>query len=351
MRLVVGILIFVVVGLATGLALDGWMQLAEIEGPMETYVHPKYGPSYYPNLAFSRFHEGFFLGGTNHWGFLGEGRVPRNENGELRVALVGDSFVLGHTVFERHHFKRVLEADLEAALGRPVVVLNFARADFNLLNMHRYYRDVVSQWDHDIALLFAGEADFMAGGQIGSALYPVTVASGDSVSADYSFRSTSLYRRAKRVEPVTSRLAVARLGFNVYKLAVRGRLPHILLDKLAPSPRVPDAEDGARQDPGPRPLPDGSRAVLIDLAADSRVQLVYKGPVNDVCRTAVADSGLQPFDLEPVFRTMRAEGVDPRWWPITRRLGHWNHAAHVAIGHALARDLLAGGLVGDGDGS
>jgi len=344
-RRLLAVLIFAACGLVTCLGLDAWLQVAEIQCPLETYIDPAYGPAYYPDRAFSRFNEGFFLGGTNRWGYLGEGRPERNATGELRILLVGDSFVLGHTVFERHHFKRVMERDLSAALGRPVAVLNFARADFNLWNMHRYYRDFASRWDHDLALLFLGAPDLVPSLQVGSALYPFSYAAGDTVAADYSFRTSGLYRQAKRLEPVMSRLAVPRLAFNLYKVGVRGQLASVLLGKLAPA-RDTGHEDGAAPTAAaPAPLPRNSRVILADLVRDPRVLLVYKEPVADLYRAAIDSLGAHPCDLAPVFAELRGRGIEPRWWQVTGKLGHWNQPAHAAIGHALAGDVLARGVL------
>ncbi len=341
MRLVVGIVVFLLSGLATGLVVDAYLQVAEIQSPLETYADRDFGPLYHADRSFSRFNESFFLGSTNEWRTLGEGRPERNGNGELRILLVGDSFVLGHTVLERHHFKNVMEADLEAALGRDVVVLNFARPDFNLWNMHRYYRDFASRWDHDRALLFVGEPDLVPSRQVGTELYPISLADGDSVVADYSFRESASFARAKRLEPVLSRLAVPRLMFNLYKVGLRGELPRVVLGKLAPGPSAPPAELG-RAD-GTEPLPDNSQALVRDLAADPRVTLVYTGPVAPRHKETVSSLGASPLDLEPVFDRLRAEGVDPYLWPVTGKRGHWNHRTHVAVGHALAADLTAAG--------
>jgi hypothetical protein len=342
-KLIVGIAIFLVSGLATGLLIDGYLQAAEIQSPLETYVHPDYGPSYYPDRNFARFNESFFLGRTSAWGTLGEARPERNGNGELRVLLVGDSFVLGHTVFERHHFKRVLEADLEAALGRPVAVLNFARADFNLWNMHRYYRDFASRWDHDHALLFVGEHDLLPSRQVGSDLYPVSVAEGDSVRADYSFRQGASFKRAAQLEPVLSRFATPRLMFNLYKVGLRGELPGVILGKLAPREQAPPPELAGPQEL--RPLPDNTLGLLRDLAGDPRVTLVFTGPVAPERRQTIAELGVEPLDLEPVFEELRGEGLDPYFWPVTGQRGHWNHRTHIAVGEALAADLLEAGLL------
>jgi hypothetical protein len=337
----VGIVIFLVAGLLAGLAIDAWLQLAEVQSPLETYVHPEYGPSYYPDRAFSRFQESFFLGRINQWGYLGEGRPRENTTGELRVALVGDSWILGHTVFERHHFKRVLAADLEAALGRDVIVLNFARADFNLWNMHRYYRDLVAQWDHDLALLFVNEIDLRPTRKFMSAVYPLTVLEGDSLAADRTFVKSATYRRSRQLAPVLSRLATPRMALNLYKLAYRGKLPEILLGKLAGILEPTPAAAAALAPAEPEPLPPTTLAILEDLAADARVQVVLSSALEPATREEIAAIGLKVLDLEPVLDELRSEGIDPVVWPVTGQRGHWNHATHERVGHALAAGLLA----------
>jgi len=331
-----------VVVMALGcLVLDFWLQATEIQSPLETRLDADIGPTYVADRQFSRYGESFFLGATNEWGCLGEGRPPRAENGERRILLVGDSYVLGHTVFERHHFARVIEEQLRAA-GQPATVLNFARADFNLWNMHRYYRDFAGTWDHDLAFLFVDRGDIRPASQTGADLYPVSVVEGDSVVGDYSFRNSPRFTMARRLEPVLNNFALPRMAFNAYKLLQRGEGPEMVLGKLAP--RSPD---GVSVGWPARPVPANSTAILADLAADPRVVMVFKDDFPDAYASVIDSLGVTRVDLREAFYDCEAKGINPRVWPVTGQRGHWNHAAHRAIGALLSaeileRDLLAG---------
>jgi hypothetical protein len=337
-------MLFIAAGLVAGVAVDAWLQLAEIQSPLETYVHPDYGPAYYPDRQFSRFNEGFFLGGTNEWGYLGEGRPRRNEGDELRVLLVGDSFVLGHTVFERHHFKNRIGRELSARLNRPVVVLNFARADFHLWNMHRFYRDFVCQWDHDLALLFTNQQDLRPHRQFGGELYPVTTFDGQRLASDTSFRESGMYRQSRLLAPLISRSAITRLALNAYKLDSRGRLGEVIFDKLWPL-LAPTPAAAASGPPARKTLPAVSGAILRELAADPRVRVVFSGAIDPDTRAGVDSPGLRPYDIEPVLDELRDRGIEPTYWPVTRQRGHWNHTTHDAIGASLARQILDDGVL------
>ena len=51
--------------------LDVYLQLAEIQTPMETRVDARLGPVYIPNKRITRFNEGFFMGSVNEYGYMG----------------------------------------------------------------------------------------------------------------------------------------------------------------------------------------------------------------------------------------------------------------------------------------
>jgi hypothetical protein len=352
MKRLASLVIFALSGLAGLLALDAWLQWAKVACPLENRSDPVLGPVYRPDVKFSRFSEGFFLGGANRWGFLGAG-VPRERQGdELRVLLLGDSFVLGHTVFERHHFKTVLARELSARLGREVAVLNFGRADYSLWNMHQHYVDHASTWDHDLALFFTADGDLAAPYPADPAMYPYTEASGDTLRINRDFAGSAKRRLYVRLEPVLTTLALPRLGFNLLKLVDSGQWRTVLLGKFAPrdqgGPGVQLGEvpgplpEEARLRPAP-PLPATSVRILADLAARERCVVVLPWAIRPGYRDEVSGSGVQRTDLSPVWAAMRAEGVDPWWWPVTRQRGHWNHAAHAAMGRWLAAEIVARG--------
>lgn len=337
MRLIRHMAIFAAAAAAMLLVLDVYLRAAEIQTPMETRIDHEIGPTYMPDMNVTRFNEGFHIGRTNEYGFYGESRPPRREGDELRILLLGDSYVVGNTVFERHHFKTRLEHDLSTALGRDVAVLNFGKADFALPNVYAYYRNFASKWDHDLALVFADRNDLLISFQRDRGLYPACELVDGRIEISNGFRDSRLYRTYSRVEPLSRNSSLFRLAYNARKVAADGKLPAMVLDKL--HPLLFESDDGTwkRAPEGEmRPL---VHAVLDELAADGRVVMVLKESMDPELEHAVASHGLDVLELGPALDALGASGVDPYVWQVTGRYGHWNHEAHQAIGTALAREL------------
>jgi len=321
--------------IGTLLLLDLYLQLAGIQTPMETRIDPTLGPTYIPNKNITHFNEGFFVGAANKYGYMGPAIPPRSQGSERRILLIGDSYVLGHTVLPRHHFGRFLETNLSLATGKEVHALNFGKADFNLRNMYQYFIDFAGTFDHDVALFFVGAGDLAPARQVVSSLYPAVELQGDSLIIDRNFHNSRTYHFYKAIEPVFTNSAILRLVFNAYKMISGGGLADVVLDKFAPRP----AASAQNETLSPRALPELNRAILNELAKDPRNILVIREDLDPSLRAEVRSSGMPIIDLAAFLDSLEAKGNDPYYWPVTRMRGHWNHAAHRSIGEFLADQL------------
>ena len=332
--------------LALGVALvvlEGFLQWAEIQTPMETRVDPRIGPTFIPNKKVTRFNEGFYVGGTNRFGYLGPGHAPDRNGGELRILLLGDSYVMGMTVFNRHHFARALESSLKDRLGTEVYTLNFGKSDFNLSNMYQYYHDFASGFDHDLALFFVDQGDLIPAKQMDRDLYPFCYLEDGELMIDYSFKDKEKFQLYKRLEPLSEHSAFFRLSYNARKMVARGEFGEVLLDKfsfLLPErkPRRPGGQV--------RKAPDWTVPVLEELARDPKNVLVTTKELSPEVVALIRESGIATLDVTKVLDQMEADGFDPFYWPISGERGHWNQAAHAAIGRYLAEGLAD--YIGDG---
>jgi len=328
--------------LGTVAILDLYLQLAEIQTPMETRIDPELGRAYIPNKRIIRFNEGFFMGWANEYGYMGPGIPPNRIDKEKRILLLGDSYVLGHTVFPRHYFGRYLEDGLRKATGEDVHALNFGKADFFFENMYQIYSDYARTFEHDLALFFVAEEDLIPTRQILSDLYPKVKLVGDSIVIDRSFRFNKTYRLYKAIEPVLTRSSVLRLVFNTYRIISSRRWVGVVFDKFA-SALEPDGHDTDAGPDLPRALPALSRAMLRELAMDPRNVLVLKMPVPSELLSELKTFGMPIIDLGSYLESLRSEGNDPYYWPVTRlHGGHWNHAANVLIGRFLSDQIISG---------
>jgi hypothetical protein len=141
-------------------------------------------------------------------------------------------------------------------------------------------------------------------------------------------------------------VATLRMAFNAYKLNLLGRFPTIFFDKLGPLVAGLTRKDShvhaAKTLP---PLPENSLAILRDLAADRKVALVYKAGVDESYKTRIDTIMTSILDLDTVYGELEERGIEPTYWPVTGQYGHWNHATHRAIGHALANAVLGAELL------
>jgi hypothetical protein len=284
-----------------------------------------------------RFNEGFYIGAANDYGYMGPAVPPRREGAEKRVLLLGDSFVLGHTVLPRHHFARTLEARLCETTGGVVRALNFGKADFNLWNMYQYHHDFAATFDHDVTLFCVDEDDVVPSRQIATDLYPTVKLVGDSLVIDTSFTRSQTYRFYTRVEPLLTHSAILRLAFNSYKMVKRGELAGVILGKFAPAKAVAAPSGAAAPD---MELPALSRAILRKLAEDPGNVLVVHKPLGPGLRADIAATGIPVIDLAACLDSLQAAGLDPYLWPVTGVRGHWNHATHQVVGRFLADELM-----------
>ena len=344
MRIIRNLSIAALAFVATMLVFEGYLQLSEIQTPMETRIDPEIGPAFVSGAKVTRFNEGFYIGGVNEQGFYGP-TVPKKEaSGERRVLLIGDSFVMGITVFERHHFATLLRQDLNRESQGKVQVLNFGRGDFNFSNMYQYYRDFASTWEHDLALFFVENQDLYPAQQVTRGLYPIVTVEGDSLHIDYSYRTSPEFARYRRMEPIVAHSALFRMAFNSYKMVLRGELRGLILGKFASflGPRTAHAKvANAKHNRRERVMPPVTRAILRSIAKNPKAVVVLKKSVEPEVYSILNDLGLTTWDLEPTLQALEDQDEDPYYWEVTGKRGHWNQRAHAAIADYLARQIKA----------
>jgi hypothetical protein len=348
MEMLKKITLFVLTFAITLAGLDLYLQLAEIQSPMETQIDPNMGRTYIPNKHIIRFDEGFFLGSVNEFGYMGPAVPPRRQAGELRILLFGDSYVLGHTVLPRHYFGRHLEAYLRQAIGEEVHALNFGKADFSFENMYQVFIDFAGKFDHDLVLFLVSEEDLAPRRQFLADLYPKVRMEGGAFFIDRSFRFSRAYRFYRTVSPMLTHSAVFRLAFNSLRLTERSRWMEVVLDKFATL--ISGRKDKATQtQENLRELPTLTRAILTELAKDPRNILVLNGVVNADLLGDIRATGIPVIELGAYLESLKAEGIDPFYYRATRLRGHWNHATHERIGWFLAQQIIQRGDFGSLD--
>ena len=347
-----GIRTFFGAGMAFLLTLGGMEVFLRTSGavlPSFVLDDARFGRRLRPGTALQFVNEGFYLGRVNDHGFLGPDHAPEREGAVARVALLGDSFVEGFQVFDRNHFRSRLEQALNDDPSRPVAVMNFGFSGFNFPRMADYARDYVSRFDPDVVLFFVGADDLL---QPSTDLGPRFRAEADSLVVDLSFRDSASFHRKVALRGLRN-LSFYTLFRKCWQLVHEGQAPLIVLERLHPryggAPVETDWADAAE---GTDPRRDAVNALWIrelgewNRAGRPRVAFVAKRPIGAGYTRAIRDEGIPILDPQPELEKLRGRGVDPTWWPVEKRRGHWNERGHEALARFLeapVRELILEG--------
>ena len=152
-RSVFGFGLAFVLGMA---ALEVFVRTSGTSTPSITKNDADFGQAMKPGMQAVFINEGFKLGRVNRYGYLGHAYPPKKPEGTVRIALMGDSYVAGHHLFDRHHFGTLLEHDLNQVLPYPVQVLNFGFPAVNFEQMYIYFQVFAKRFSPDYVLYFIG---------------------------------------------------------------------------------------------------------------------------------------------------------------------------------------------------
>ncbi len=283
--------------------------------------------------------EGFRLGRINEYGYLGPAYPPGKNEDAVRIELMGDSYVAGREVFDRNHFRRILENRLNEVSPRPVQVINLGFPTATLERFYIYYETFGKKLCPDYILFFVGRTSLnWDREEVG----PELVVEGDSLRIDYSFRNSRHYEMRKKLHNIR-KLGLYWLCKKVRELNSRGETPHILLGKLCGLLGMkPPERDVDVEVPELNPkLAKINEAIVKKLAEMNRKGcpkpiVVSRDPLPESFVESVKGNGILYFDGAAVLDSLAQAGIDPRYWEGTRRRGHWNQYAHKAIGDFLA---------------
>ncbi len=181
--------LFIIGAIIGLLLLEIYYQLVEIQLPYHE-LNERIGKKILPDKRINYFKEGFYLGASNEYGYLGHPYPPERKNNNIRIALLGDSFTEGFHVFEDQHFGHILENMLnQYEQGPDYEVMNFGVGNYNYNDMIIQYKNFVMDFDPDILVFVIHEQDFLFRDDYFIPC-PALKMSNDSLVIDYSFGRT-----------------------------------------------------------------------------------------------------------------------------------------------------------------
>jgi hypothetical protein len=299
-----------------------------------------------PSTDFIQIKEGFRLGRVNRYGYLGPAYPPDKDTGVVRIALVGDSYVAGLHLFERNHYRRILEEGLNSISDRRVEVLNFGLPAADFETMYLYYEVFAKRFSPDFVIYVIGTSSLNRPMEhLSSRPGPQLVVHGDSVHIDYSFRSSEAFAASKRLNLVRS-FGLFSLLVRAKQIASNRRIAEELFGKFYRlfNPRKPRdrSEPGGPVERARRkPI---NRAVVEQLGALNREGgpksiIMARETLPETFIDFALDNDVIYFDPSAKVDSLAQTGIDPHYWAGSQRRGHWNQYAHRVIGAFLVEKM------------
>jgi hypothetical protein len=302
----------------TLLVLELFIQLSEINSTSISRNDNIRGIATKESKSFIRFNEGFYIGASNSYGYWGPAYDSVKPKNTFRIALVGDSYVEGHQVFERDHFRSLLENEFEQKNNTRTQVLNFGMSGFNLNDSYCLYMDYVKKFQPDLTLFFISNEDFTNTNS--SNRRPQCVISGDSLLIDYSFRESEEFKHRQATSWYRGKSVLLGYVFGGIIIIKNGDLPNKLFPKW-----IPKKENVNSLDKKIKELPEKEKRIVEYLTKNERVLFVGTHLLDDKI--------IELFHETPngLLLIPQLEEEKYHFWKVTKIKGHWNREGHKLV--------------------
>ena len=336
-NLLINSLVFILVFLISIGILDVFVAATHISNVSYNDVYEDIGRGRRAGIDYVMFNEGFSIGQFNKHRYLGTDYTPEKSPNVFRIALLGDSYVEGFQVFDRDHFRSILENELSHLLGKKVEVLNFGRSGFDIGDMYCYNETFIREFKPDLSLYFIAQGDLKPKFTDPLRMKIKEVNGKLVVYKGFPEDYIKLYNRTKKLIQNSTILNMLNNGKKIAK--TEGVLP-ILLDKFYLPFDNHITKNGHNDNPAESSLPEITKKILdqLDPSKDIIINRDILGQI-PAFEEFIDEKSLMYIDLQDTLTCLKKSGIDPNYWKATKKYGHWNQAAHKAVALKLAHEL------------
>lgn len=318
-----------------------YLTTTEIFLPSTVVDDSTFGRSFKPDAKINSIKESFALRNVNSMGYLGPSYPFAKESNTYRIVLIGDSFVEGIQVAEKHHFRYIIEDHLRAKLkNKTIQVINLGRSGLDFRRMYIHYTELAKKFSPDVVIVFVNESDFRSkDNNIGPELL---VTDGDSLIIDYSFNKTNLFVNKSNLS------YLRRFGFYSllqasYSNFKSGRTGEIIFDKLYFDKKYSEdvTVNKLQSDPFYKLNNAILRSYYYDRISEGVTTLIV--PIRELSEDItkqITMNNIEIINLEEVYYNLHDQNINPFFWPAVRINGHWNQIAHFEIGKYLSSKIV-----------
>lgn len=340
MKFIKILLIFSIIFILSVLFLDYFIKFSEINPVSINSFNKKYSRFFKADTKYSRFNEGFTINKVNHYSYLNNGYPKDKPLNITRIALLGDSYVESHQVFNRNYFGTIIENNINSEIKDKSFhyqVLNFGRSGYGLENMFAFYKTFVQEFKPDYVLFFISIDDYYS--KTSDPLSPhITFNKTNDFVYNESFSKSAVkvYRYSHKFIQKSPLLSMLN---NCRKLAKSGKSTKIFFDKFATQP---DEQIVSKDIKNKSYISDKNLLILKQMSKDSKIIIVNRSdePYPTELKKLILEKNFNYIDLSEVIKNIKNQNKDPHFWKATNKRGHWNNSAHKSIGDYIGKKIL-----------
>ncbi|HKI79750.1 MAG TPA: SGNH/GDSL hydrolase family protein [Ignavibacteriaceae bacterium] len=316
-----------------------FLRFTEISLPSYVYDSPKFGRIQKPGADyFSILGEGFGMGKVNKFGYLGPA-YPKNKDKEvIRIALVGDSYVEGNYLFDRQHYRYLLEKKLSMLIDKKVEVLNFGVGGYNLRDIYINFKKRVLEYNPNIVIIFIREGNFL---QKDANPGPNLELKNGSLKIEYKYKNTKQYKLRMEFQ-LLREYSIGNLIKETYEEYSRKNYGKLLFGKLysifhpsnnlasnnSDSSNVIDKYYSINKVILEKLSEYNNSPIKIFIAKSNNYPVYYDN--------LISKYHLSTIDLDSLLYKYSKGTEILNYWKASGETGHWNHKAQRIIGNYLA---------------
>jgi hypothetical protein len=330
-KIIIGFIFSLILSL---LILDQFINYAQIEGTSSTDFDTDIGRKRRANLNFTFFNEGFSMGYFNKYSYLGPSYPIQKIKDNVRIAILGDSYVESFQVFRRDQFHQLLEENLYNSLNKPVEVLNFGRSGFDLADMYAYNDRMVKKFHPDITVYMISDADLSCSQT--DPLIPKVIEKNSQLIVTNELMPKSYLDTYKRTKVLTQNSSLMAMFNNSRKLVKAGKFWPKMLDKFYWKPQNIKPTEHIIQS---HEIPNLAYKIIDHLPPNTIIVNRGSNNLDSLFMLRILEKQIPYIDLRDTLSVVAEKGIDPHYWPVTKTRGHWNHQAHQAVGLYLSNEI------------
>jgi len=276
--------------------------------------------------------ETFSIIKTNNYGLNGPNFTFKKKKTDIRIALIGDSFVEGAQVKDKYHFRNILEKKLNKKFTKNIEVLNFGKSFYSLYINYFYFKKYILKFNPDITIFFLSYNDYSSLPTNSYSYYDID--KNDSLKINKTFFESSKYKFYKFIQKYPFfNLSFLRLLNQVKQNDVKY---HLLFDKLY------SKKNDIKKRPNLSTVTKKILSELNEFNKRNKTKIIFavREEATELSNY-IEQLQMKTINLYDTSTDLENKNLNPFYWKGSKSYGHWNYIGHKKIAHKLEKNIIS----------